>query len=111
MPCYPITNFEVLKYYQNEPKFNGVYSTSNLCKLKDGSYLIILDDYKSNGTRWVPAYVIGDNVTYFDSFGFEYIPKEIKIFTSKRNIINIYRIQAKDSIICGYFCIDLLILC
>ena len=58
-----------------------------------------------NGTRWVPAYVIGDNVTYFDSFGFEYIPKEIKIFTSKRNIINIYRIQAKDSIICGYFCI------
>ena len=45
-------------------------------------------------------------VTYFDSFGIEHIPKEVKKFISNRNIItNIYRIQNYDSIMCGYFCI------
>ena len=47
-----------------------------------------------------------ENVTYFDSFGVEHIPKEIKKFIGNKNIItNIYRIQAYDSIMCGYFCI------
>ena len=46
------------------------------------------------------------NVTYFDSFGVEHIPKEIRKFIGNKNIItNIYRIQAYDSIMCGYFCI------
>ena len=46
------------------------------------------------------------NVTYFDSFGVEHIPKEIRKFIRNKNIItNIYRIQAYDSIMCGYFCI------
>ena len=45
-------------------------------------------------------------VTYFDSFGVEHIPKEIRKFIRNKNIItNIYRIQAYDSIMCGYFCI------
>ena len=47
-----------------------------------------------------------NNVTYFDSFGVEHIPKEIKEFVKNKNIItNIFRIQAYDSIMCGYFCI------
>ena len=47
-----------------------------------------------------------NNVTYFDSFGIEHIPKEIKKFINNKNIItNIFRIQAYDSIMCGYFCI------
>ena len=46
------------------------------------------------------------NVTYFESFGIEHIPKEIRTFTVSKNIIiNIYRVQAFDSIMCGYFCI------
>ena len=46
------------------------------------------------------------NVTYFDSFGVEHIPKEIRKFIENKNIItNIYRLQAYDSILCGYFCI------
>ena len=54
-------------------------------------------------------YVNAENVTYFDSFGVEYIPKEIKRFIGNKNIItNIYRIQAYDSIMCGYFCIGLI---
>ena len=47
-----------------------------------------------------------NNVTYFDSFGVEHIPKEIKAFINNKNIItNIFRVQAYDSIMCGYFCI------
>ena len=47
-----------------------------------------------------------NNVTYFDSFGVEHIPKEIKAFINNKNITtNIFRIQAYDSIMCGYFCI------
>ena len=47
-----------------------------------------------------------NNVTYFDSFGVEHIPKEIIKFIENRNIkTNIFRIQAYDSIMCGYFCI------
>ena len=46
------------------------------------------------------------NVTYFDSFGVEHIPKEIrKLIGNKTIITNIFRIQAYDSIMCGYFCI------
>ena len=51
-------------------------------------------------------YVKNNNVTYYDSFGGKEIPKEIKTFINSKNIkTNIFRIQAYDSIICGYFCI------
>ena len=73
--------------------------------LKNGAYVINLDKYKSVGTYWIVLIVNGNNI-YFDSFGVEHIPKETKKFIGNKNIItNIYRIQAYDSIICGYFCI------
>ena len=51
-------------------------------------------------------YIQNNDVTYFDSFGVEYIPKEIRTFISNKNIkTNIFRIQAYDSIMCRYFCI------
>ena len=51
-------------------------------------------------------YVNGFNMIYFDSFGVEYIPKEMKKFRGNENTItNIYRILAYDSVMCGYFCI------
>ena len=51
-------------------------------------------------------YVYNNDVTYFDSFGVEHIPKEIKTFIKNKNIkTNIFRVQAHDSIMCGYFCI------
>ena len=51
-------------------------------------------------------YILNNDVTYFDSFGVEHIPKEIKAFIGNKNIkTNIFRIQAYDSIMCGYFCI------
>ena len=47
-----------------------------------------------------------NSVTYFDSFGVEHIPKEIKTFIKNKNVkTNIFRIQAYHSVMCGYFCI------
>ena len=107
MPPHPLTNFEIQKYYQNEPRFNGVYSRDNLPKIKDGAYIINLDEYSDIGTHWVALYIQNNDVTYFDSFEVEHIPKEIRTFIGNKNIkTNISRIQAYDSIKCGYFCIE-----
>ena len=77
MPLHPLTNFEIQIYNQNEPKLNCVYPRNNLSKKKDGEYIINLDEYESIGTHWITLYVNAKNVTYFDSFGVEHIPKEI----------------------------------
>ena len=74
---HPLRNFEIQNFYQNESKFNGVYSRNNLPKIKDGAYVINLDEYKSIGTNWIALYVNANNIVYFDSFGLEHIPKEI----------------------------------
>ena len=76
MPPHPLTNFEIQKD-QNEPRFNGVYFKDNLPKIKDGAYVINRDEYSDIGTHWV-ALCINNDVTYFDSFGVEHVPKEIK---------------------------------
>ena len=104
MPRYPLTIFEIQKYYQNEPRFNDVYSRDNLPKVKDGAYVINLDGYSDIGTHWIALYVQNNDVTYFDSFGVEHNPEEIKTFIDNKNIkINVFRIQAYDLIMCGYF--------
>ena len=67
-------------------------------------YVINLDEYSGIGTHWIVLYVQNNDVTYFDSFGVEHIPKEIKTFISnKRTKTNIFRIQAYDSIIFLYW--------
>ena len=71
MSLHPSTNVEIQKYYQNEHKFNGVYSRNNLLKIKDGVYVINLDDYKLIQSHWIVLYVNDNNVIYFDSFGVE----------------------------------------
>ena len=79
---------------------------NELPKIKDGAYVIDLGEYKPIETHWITLYV-SDNVTYFDSFGVENIPKEIKKLISNKNITtNNYRKQACNSMMCGYFCIE-----
>ena len=69
MPPHPLTYFEVQNYYQNELKFNGVYSRNNLPdKIKNRTYLINLDEYSDIGTHWIALYSLNSNVTYFESF-------------------------------------------
>ena len=55
-----------------------------------------------------PKNVDNNNVTYFDSFGVDNILKEIKEFVKNKNITNIFRVQANDSVMCGYFFIGII---
>ena len=88
MTPHPLTNFEIQAYYRNKPRFNGVYSGDKLPdKIKDGAYVINLDEYSDVGTHWVALYVNKKTVTYFDSFRVEHIPKEVKKFINNINII------------------------
>ena len=105
---HPLTNIEINEYYANEPRFNGVYSKNNLPnKVKKGACVINLDEYENTGTHWVSIFVKANKVIYFDNFGIEHIPKEIHKFINNNNIeSDIFRIQAYDSIMCGYFCIE-----
>ena len=49
----PLTNFEIQKYYQNKPKFDSVYSRNNFSKIRDGAYIINLEQYESLGPHWI----------------------------------------------------------
>ena len=70
------------------------------------TYIINLDEYSDIGTHWLVLHVQNNDVTYFDFFGVEHLSKDISTFISDKNIkINIFRIQAYYSIMCGYFCI------
>ena len=106
LPFHPLTNIEISEYYKNEPRFNGVYSRNNLPnKIKKGVYVINLDEYENTGAHWVSLFVKPKYMVYFDSFGREHIPKQINKFIGNKKIkASIFRIQAYDSIMCGYFC-------
>ena len=80
LPAHPLTNFEIQEYYQNEPRFNGVFSRDNLSStVKNGAYVINLDEYHDIGliiyiqcyqmSYLVALYVNNKTITYFDSFG------------------------------------------
>ena len=107
MTPHSLTNFEIEAYCQNEPRFNGVYSRDNFPdKIKDGAYVVNLDEYSDIGTHWIALYGNNKTVTYFDSFGVEHVPKEVKKLINNKSIIaNIFRIQAYDSVMRGYFCV------
>ena len=107
MPPHPLTNFEIQKYYKNGPRFNGVFSRNNLPKkIKDGAYVINLDEYADVGTHWIALFCNRNEIVYFDSFGVEHVPEEIKEFVGNKNIIlNTFHVQANNSVMCGYFCI------
>ena len=100
--------FKINEYYINEPRFNGVYSRNNLPKkIKKGAYVINLDEYKNTGTHWMALFVKNNEAIYFDSFGKEHIPNKINKSIDNKNIkSNIFRLQAYDSIMCGYYWIE-----
>ena len=63
MRHHVLTSFEIQKYYQNEPKLNGVKSRNNLPKIKDGTYVINIGKYKTVRTHWIALYVNRNNVS------------------------------------------------
>ena len=111
MPPHPLTNFETKEYYENELRFNGVYSRDNLPKsIKNGAYVLNPDEYADIGTHWIALYVKNNEVIYFDSFGVEHVPKDIKRFIEHKNTkTNIFRRQFSNVWILlywiVYFCI------
>ena len=106
MSPHPLINLEIQKYYQNKTRFNGVYSRHNLRKIKDVAYVINLNEYSDIRNYRMKLQKLYNDVTCFDSFGVEHIPKEIKAFNGNKNIkTNFFRIQAYNSVMCGYFCI------
>ena len=104
-----LTDCAIRGFFQNEIKYEDVYSKNNLPRIKDEEYIINLDEPETIGARWIPLYVSGDNISYFDSFLIEYIQEEIKKIIGNKNITtNTYTIQAYDSIKCGNFCLGLI---
>ena len=85
MPPNPLTKCEIQKCYKNEPECNGVYSKINLYKIKNGAYMINLNEYESIGTHWIATLMASD---------VKHIPREIMQFTGNKNVVtNIYRVQ------------------
>ena len=94
---HPLTNFEIQKYYQNELRFNSVYSFNNLPnKLMDAAYVINLDEYADFGTYWIAFCAV------------KQIPKALKKLIGNKTVTtNICRTQACNSIMCE--CIDFML--
>ena len=85
IPYHPLTNFEIQKNHQNEPRFNGVYSKHNLQKTKDRADIINLDDYSDIGTHWVNLCVQNIDVTLFLS--------ELNIFQKRLEHLSVIKTQ------------------
>ena len=94
IPSHPSTNFELERVYENEPRFNAVFSRNNFPKkIKDGAYLISLDEYADIDTHWIALFCSRTEIAYFDSFGAQHVPEEIKEFVGNKNIItSIFRV-------------------
>ena len=74
--------------------------------MKDGTYVKNLDEYADVCTHWIALFRNRNEIVSFDSLGVEYLREEIKELIGNKNIkANIFRAQANDSVMCGYFCI------
>ena len=108
IPPHPLTSFEIQSIMKTNQNLM-VFFQEIIClkKIKDGAYVINLDEYKDVGTNWIALFCNRNEIVYFDSFGVEHVPKEIKEFIGNKNIkANIFRVQENDSIMCEYFCIE-----
>ena len=103
---HPLSNIEITKYFNYEPRFNGVFLKGNLSRIKDRANVINLNDKQSKSTPWVSLVIDRSTALYFDSFRIEYIPQELLNKIKDKSITrNILRIQFQDSIICRFYCI------
>ena len=84
MKPHPLTNFDIQKYYENEPRFNGVFSRDNLPKKKNKgwAYVINLDEYEDFGTHWIALFLT-----------------EMKLFILMVLVLNIFLMKLKNSLV------------
>ena len=89
----------------NEDLMVFLQEVISLKKIKDGAYVINLEEYADVGTHWIGLFCNRNEIVHFDRFGVEHVPKEIKEFIGNKSIkANIFRVKDNDSVICGYFC-------
>ena len=87
MPPHPLANLEIQNYYKNEARFNGPFSRNNFpIKIKDGAYVINLDEHADVGIHWIALFCNRNEIVYFNSFGVEHVPEEIKELIGNKNI-------------------------
>ena len=68
-------NQDLMMFSRNNlPDYNSIE------KIKDGAYIINLDEYANVGTYWIALFCKKNEIIYIDSFGVEHIPEEIKEF-------------------------------
>ena len=80
MPPHTSANFEIQRYYQNEPRFNGVYSRNNFPeKIKNGAYVTNLDEYADTSTHWIALFLA-----------------EVKLFISIVLVLNMFLKRLKN---------------
>ena len=80
MPPHTSANFEIQRYYQNEPRFNSVYSRNNFPeKIKDGAYVTNLDEYADTSTHWIALFLA-----------------EVKLFISIVLVLNMFLKRLKN---------------
>ena len=105
MPPHPLANFEIKKYYENEPRFNGICSRNSLPK--KGWRICNKPWWICRCRHTFDCFFFNKSeIVYFDSFGVEHAAEEIIELAGNKNIIaNIFRVQANNSVMCGYFCI------
>ena len=83
----PLTNFEIQKYYQNEQRFNRVFSRDNMSKkIKDGAYVMDLDEYADVGSYWIGLFCNRNEIAFFNIFVVEHFPEEFKEIVCNKNI-------------------------
>ena len=103
---HPLSNIDITNYFNYKPRFHGVFSRNNLHRIKDGAYVMNLDDKKRKGTHQVSLFNVRNTAVYFDSFGIEDIPSEaLKKIKDKSITCNAFRMQDNESILCGFYCI------
>ena len=96
----------ITKYSNDWSSFNRVFSKNNLPRIKDGTYVINLDDKYIKGTHWISLLIDRNFAIYFESFGLEYIPQEVLNKVRDKSVThNIFRIQDKESVMCGLYCV------
>ena len=97
---HPFSNIKITYYFNYEPRLNSIFSRNNLPRIKDGAYVINLNDKKSKGKHWVSLFIDRNTAVYFDSFGIKCIPQEVLNKVRDKSITyNIFRIQDNDSFI------------
>ena len=90
MPLNSLNNIKITNYFKYERRFNGVFSRSNLHRIKYGAYVINLDDKKSKGTHWVSLFIDRNEAKHFDCFGIKYISLEILNKIRVNQLLTIY---------------------